>query len=93
MLIQVALEAPPFVQITTVCGDGLSRGVVMPDPWDGNRPTCSDNSAKAHWCPPASPNDPQGPWRLPRARAARTAGLNVSVLQVRSEPVGSPPTR
>ena len=28
-------------------------GGVCPDPDGGNRPTCSDNSAKAHWCPRA----------------------------------------
>jgi hypothetical protein len=47
----------------------LSRGVVMPDPGDGNRPTGSDNSAKAHWCPPAFLMIPR---TFAAARAART---------------------
>ena len=51
------------------CGDVLSRGRSLGTQGTGNRPTCSDNSAKTDWCRPAVP--PQ----CPPGKGKRASGL------------------
>jgi hypothetical protein len=57
------------------CPVGSSSG----NPGDANRPTCSDNSAEADWCPPRPPHGLQA--RLQRAPGPCDASSGTCPLQ------------